>query len=174
MSINSGKHDWWYKACDVCPKKVDPKEDGTWECKRCQKVTKTYTIRYKVEIIAFDETTTITLLLWDNEVLTLLGVKAQTVHDSMAATYEGYPSILDELLERKLLFRINVKAENISGKDTIFTVWDICSDEDVVERYYPKLDLTDNTTQTGLTEDGSSNVLGISQAVVNLQNDSDS
>ncbi|MED6219198.1 hypothetical protein PIB30_033613, partial [Stylosanthes scabra] len=80
---------------------------------------------YKVEIIAFDETTTITLLLWDNEVVSLLGVKAQNVYDNLltnqVANDDGYPSILDDLVERKLVFRINVKAENISGKDTIFT-----------------------------------------------------
>ncbi|MED6197233.1 hypothetical protein PIB30_054763 [Stylosanthes scabra] len=45
LSITSGKNDWWYKACDVCPKKVDPKEGGMWECKRCEKITKSYTIR---------------------------------------------------------------------------------------------------------------------------------
>ncbi|MED6146073.1 hypothetical protein PIB30_031211 [Stylosanthes scabra] len=44
MSINSGKNDWWYKAYDVCPKKADPKEGGLWECKRCEKTTKNYTI----------------------------------------------------------------------------------------------------------------------------------
>ncbi|MED6188912.1 hypothetical protein PIB30_090532 [Stylosanthes scabra] len=169
VSVNSGKNDWCYKACDVCPKKVDPKEGGMWECKKCEKTTNSYTIRYKVEIIAFDEITTITFLLWDIEILGLLGVKAQKV-----ASDDGYPSILDELLEKRLLFRVNVKAENISGKDMVFTVWDICSDEDVVERYYLKLHEADNNTQTGITEAGSNNELVIYLAIVNLQNDSDS
>ncbi|MED6220699.1 hypothetical protein PIB30_047314 [Stylosanthes scabra] len=131
-------------------------------------------IRYKAEVIAFDGTTTITLLLWDNEIAGLLGVKVQKVHDNLVALDDGYPSILDELLEKKLLFRVNVKSENISGKDMVFTVWDICSDEDVVERYYPKEDEADNKTETGITEAGSSNELLMSSAVVNLQNDSDS
>ncbi|MED6201904.1 hypothetical protein PIB30_099746 [Stylosanthes scabra] len=169
VSINSGKNGWCYKGCDVCPKRVDPKEGVYMSAKSSLvvlfNVVLSKSIRYKVEVIAFDGTTTITLLLWDNEIAGLLGV---------ALDDDGYPFILDELLEKKLLFRVNVKSEDISGKDMVFTVWDICFDEDIVERYYPKEDEADNKTETGITEAGSSNELVMSLAVVNLQNDSDS
>ncbi|MED6147797.1 hypothetical protein PIB30_047117 [Stylosanthes scabra] len=36
---------WCYKACAKCPKKVEPKENNMWECKKCNKITRDFVYR---------------------------------------------------------------------------------------------------------------------------------
>ncbi|MED6180761.1 hypothetical protein PIB30_013389 [Stylosanthes scabra] len=146
--MNSGKTSWCYKGCIKCPKKVEPKENNMWECTRCNKITSGYTYRYKVEIVAYDDTATITLLLWDNEVADLVGIKAQTLKESMEGDKEGYPSVLDELFEKRLLFKIKVQSENISGEDAVFRVMKICDDEDNKSENNPDDHLDRSVTST--------------------------
>ncbi|MED6146561.1 hypothetical protein PIB30_035563 [Stylosanthes scabra] len=155
--VNFGKSGWCYKACPVCPKKVEPKENDM----------------YKIEIVAYDDTTTITLLLWDNEVADLIGIKAQTLKDAMGDK-DAYPAVIDELFERQLLFKITVQSKNISGEDSVFRVMKICEDEETVERYYPKDEALDNKSENNPAEIGGSNEVDFPANVISLQNDTDS
>ncbi|MED6129068.1 hypothetical protein PIB30_104169 [Stylosanthes scabra] len=92
----------------------------------------------------------------------------------MEGDKDGYPSVLNELFEKRLLFKVTVKAANISGEDTVFPVMKICDDEDIVERYYPKDEAVGNKSETNPAETGGSNEVDFPTTVVSLQNDTDS
>ncbi|MED6119951.1 hypothetical protein PIB30_016541 [Stylosanthes scabra] len=59
------------------------------------------------------------------------------------------------MLERRLLFKINTKSTDISQRDRVYTVLNICDDEDVVESNHPKettedASLTNNDAATSV------------------------
>ncbi|MED6182387.1 hypothetical protein PIB30_027997 [Stylosanthes scabra] len=83
----------------------------------------------------------------------------------------GYPPTLDNKIESNLLFKINVKMNNIEKKDRVYTVSNICQDDDLVRQYLPE-DFFNQTHGT-FTEMGGSNSLEVSQAVINLNTDCD-
>ncbi|MED6183459.1 hypothetical protein PIB30_038061 [Stylosanthes scabra] len=80
-----------------------------------------------------------------------------------------YLPTLDNLIEKNLLFKINVKSNNIEKDDRIYMVSNICQDEDLVKQYLPEDFITQQTAS--LAELGGSISLEVSQAVVNLQID---
>ncbi|MED6213743.1 hypothetical protein PIB30_096260 [Stylosanthes scabra] len=62
-----------------------------------------------------------------------------------------YPSALDNLLERKLMFKIQVKTEHIIGKDKIFPVQKICEDGGIIDNFYPKDGCNDSAVNVAET-----------------------
>lgn len=107
VAINSGKDDWFYKSCRKCPKKVETPIGNRYECGKCGhthgsaslrfvfrfsicfgwtmllQVTKLCNLsnRFKVEVMAYDGTGSITLLLWDRETVQLCGRQAEQIKD---------------------------------------------------------------------------------------------
>ncbi|MED6110837.1 hypothetical protein PIB30_046591 [Stylosanthes scabra] len=83
----------------------------------------------------------------------------------------GYPPTLDNLIKRNALFKINVKLNNIEKDDRVYTVLNICEDDDLVKQHL----LDDFTSQPNgtVTEMGGSNSLEEFEAAANLQNDCD-
>ncbi|MED6189675.1 hypothetical protein PIB30_098368 [Stylosanthes scabra] len=67
----------------------------------------------------------------------------------------GYSPTLDNLIERKLLFKLKIRASNIERKDRIYTLAAMCEDEELVNKYLPE----ENTSQltTTAVEMGGSN-----------------
>ncbi|MED6153333.1 hypothetical protein PIB30_100932, partial [Stylosanthes scabra] len=41
----------------------------------------------------------------------------------------------DTMLEMKLLFKINIKSNNIDESDPVYNVMKICEDEDMIKKY---------------------------------------
>ncbi|RYR14773.1 hypothetical protein Ahy_B04g071467 [Arachis hypogaea] len=81
VSINAGKNDWFYKACKKCPKKVETSTIERYECKGCGHTAGTASIRYKVEVIVYDGTDSMTLLLWDREAIQLCRKRADQIKE---------------------------------------------------------------------------------------------
>ncbi|QHN81863.1 uncharacterized protein LOC107622149 [Arachis ipaensis] len=75
------------------------------------------------------------------------------------------------MMDRRLLFKINVKAANISGYDQVFTVMKICDDEEVVDKNLPKN--FDGNSLVNVTENGCSNSLDMFGNITNLNTDTD-
>ncbi|MED6140847.1 hypothetical protein PIB30_097391 [Stylosanthes scabra] len=83
----------------------------------------------------------------------------------------GYPPTLYRLIESNLLFKINVKLNNIEQGDRVYTLLNIRQDEEFVKQYLPE-DFISQQTATITKMDGS-NSPEESQAVVNLHTDVD-
>ncbi|RYR66529.1 hypothetical protein Ahy_A03g012543 [Arachis hypogaea] len=110
--------------------------------------------RYKVEVMAYDETGSINMLMWDRETTQLIGRQAEQIKDEdVCSTYLPFryqifgffvlfgrrrlPPTLDNMMDKKLLFKLNVKIANINKHDQVYTIMKICDDEDIVEKNCP-------------------------------------
>ncbi|QHO57364.1 hypothetical protein HN51_011953 [Arachis hypogaea] len=171
VAINCSKNDWYYKACRRCPKKVETPVGNRYECDKCGHTHGTASIRYKVEVMVFDGTGSISLLLWDRETSQLCGKQAEKVLEEDGGREDEYPLTLDNMMDRRLLFKINVKAANISGYDQVFTVMKICDDEEVVDKNLPKN--FDGNSSMNMTENGCSNSLDMFGNITDLNTDTD-
>ncbi|MED6215827.1 hypothetical protein PIB30_001968 [Stylosanthes scabra] len=171
VAVNSGKTDWCYKACIKCPKKFETKTGDLYSCKRCKITFENPKDRYKVEVVAFDGTTCITLLLWDRECKYLVGMEAADLLQLVDENLEEHPTQLDNLLEKKLLFKLSVKSSNIDGGDLVYPVSKICDDDDMVQKYQPIEFDTDPCV--GSPDVKASNTMDGSGPVVSLGSDHD-
>ncbi|QHO58144.1 replication protein A 70 kDa DNA-binding subunit A-like [Arachis hypogaea] len=82
------------------------------------------------------------------------------------------PPTLDNMMDKKLLFKLNVKIANINKHDQVYTIMKICDDEDIVEKNCP-IEFISNPSDV-LTENGISNSLDVSATVANLKSDNNS
>ncbi|KAL4356461.1 hypothetical protein AHAS_Ahas09G0089000 [Arachis hypogaea] len=74
-------------------------------------------------------------------------------------------------MDKKALFKINVKMANIKQYDQIYMVSKVCDDEELVEKNMPKKMQTN--LSTNITESGYSNSVDMSGNIVNLKIDTD-
>ncbi|XLR35502.1 hypothetical protein S83_063402, partial [Arachis hypogaea] len=172
VSINAGNNDWFYKSCRKCPKKVETPIGNRYECFKCGHTHGSASLRYKVEVIAYDGTGSITMLMWDRETTQLIGRQAEQIKDEDCLEGEGYPPTLDNMMDKKLLFKINVKTANINKHDQVYTIMKICDDEDIIEKNCP-MEFISNPSDF-LTENEISNSMDVSVAVANLKSDNNS
>ncbi|RYQ80936.1 hypothetical protein Ahy_Scaffold1g107002 isoform B [Arachis hypogaea] len=154
-----------------CPKKVDTPIGNRYECTRCGHTHGCASLRFKVQVMVHDGTGSITLLLWDKETSQLCGKKAEQVMEDDVIGDDAYPPTFDNMMDRKVLFKINVKSANIKGFDQIYTVMKICDDEDIIEKNMPK-EIAESTS-TFFTEIGGNNSLDMSENIVNIKSDTD-
>ncbi|XLS64880.1 hypothetical protein HN51_024854 [Arachis hypogaea] len=117
VSINAGNNDWFYKSCRKCLKKVETPIGNRYECSKCGHTHGSASLRYKVEVMAYDGTGSITMLMWDRETTQLIGRQAKQIKDEDCLEGECYPPTLDNMMDKKLLFKINVKTANINKHD---------------------------------------------------------
>ncbi|RYR26218.1 hypothetical protein Ahy_B02g060415 [Arachis hypogaea] len=79
VAINATNKDWFYKACRRCPKKVEPSIGDRYECNKCGHTHGCAALRFKVEVMVYDGTGSMSLLLWDRETTHLCGKRAEQV-----------------------------------------------------------------------------------------------
>ncbi|XLR21886.1 replication protein A 70 kDa DNA-binding subunit A-like [Arachis hypogaea] len=171
VSINAGKAGWFYKACRRCLKKVETPVGTRYECAKCGHTHGVAALRYKVEVMAHDETDSICLLLWDKETTQLCGKPAESIFNEKLAPDDEYPHTLDNMMDKKVLFKLNVKAANVKQYDPVYTVMKVCDDEDTISKNLP-MTLVDNNTHV-VNEAGNNNSFDIPGIVVNLTIDND-
>ncbi|MED6135934.1 hypothetical protein PIB30_051380 [Stylosanthes scabra] len=169
VALNNGMHDCYYTACADCGKNVECAPNGIYVCiaEKCGHTSNKPRSKFKVEVIVYDGTACLNLLMWDTQVIQLCGKRAdQVAKEDMEEL--GYPPTLDNLIESSALFKTNVKLNNIEKDDRVYTVSNICEDDDLVRQHLPA-DFTSQANET-VTELGGSNSVEDSEAVANLQN----
>ncbi|XP_016196227.1 uncharacterized protein LOC107637311 [Arachis ipaensis] len=172
VSINSDKDDWFYKSCRKCPKKVETPIGNRYECGKCGHTHGAASVRYKVEVMACDGTGSIALLMWDRETVQLCRRQADQIKDEVVLGGDGYPPTLETMMDRKLLFKVNVKSSNIRQYDHIYTVMKICDDEKIVKMNPPKE--IQNSDFAAVNENVCSDSIDVSAVVANMHNNTDS
>ncbi|XP_025652763.1 uncharacterized protein [Arachis hypogaea] len=138
-SVEEGKNDWFYKACRRCPKKVETPIGDRYECGKCGHTHGAAAIRYKVEVMVYDGSGSINLLLWDRETTQLCGKQVDKIVLEDAVGDDDYPPSLNNMMDKKVLFKINVKSSNIKQYDPVYTVMKICDDEDIILKNLPTI-----------------------------------
>ncbi|RYR34961.1 hypothetical protein Ahy_A10g050029 [Arachis hypogaea] len=92
---------------------------------------------YKIEVMACDRMGCITLLMWDRKTVQLCGRQVDHIKDE-TFDGDGYPPTLKTIMDKKLLFKVNVKSSNIRQYDQVYTIMKICDDEEILEMNRPQ------------------------------------
>ncbi|KAG5570921.1 hypothetical protein H5410_060687 [Solanum commersonii] len=97
--------------------------------------------KYRLQIHVTDETRFISLLLWNKEVLQLIGKTAKELKEGLIGDADnGYPTELDTLIEKKLMFKVQIKDSNINKNDNVYKVVKFIDDEALLKEYcHPSL-----------------------------------
>ncbi|WCJ37843.1 hypothetical protein M5689_018942 [Euphorbia peplus] len=86
----SEKIGWYYLACDICRKKLKPKEDS-FCCDDCDRFARTPIPRYMLQIEVEDSKATTNFVLFDREAEKLLGLPAIILMEKQNNTPEEKP-----------------------------------------------------------------------------------
>ncbi|KAM3303472.1 hypothetical protein P3S67_014502 [Capsicum chacoense] len=125
-------------ACKKCTRKVD-KLGNKFHCKKCDRLDHSATYRYKLQVRVMDGTDFISLLLWDRKATKLIGKTATQLkgHTTDVDDEGAYPYELDTILEKKTMFMVAVKTDNVEQHNEVYTVIKICDDEEVTKQFCP-------------------------------------
>ncbi|KAL2517065.1 Nucleic acid-binding [Abeliophyllum distichum] len=142
--------DWWYLSCKKCPKKVNAV--GTrFYCEKCDRFDITGNPRFKIQVRVIDGTGSASLLMWDRECIQLIGKNASDLKDEMVKNSAdlGYPSDIEALVDRKILFKIQIKLQNIKEYNDVFTVMRLTVDDDLISKHVtiPCFESQDSTSE---------------------------
>ncbi|PHT38867.1 Acetylornithine aminotransferase, chloroplastic/mitochondrial [Capsicum baccatum] len=97
--------------------------------------------KYRLQVRVMDGTGLITLLLWNLEAVQLMGKTAKEIKEGLIDDDEcSYPSELDDIVEKKLMFKVMVKESNIYKQDEVYKVLKFADDESLSKEYcHPSL-----------------------------------
>ncbi|XP_057745369.1 uncharacterized protein LOC130963253 [Arachis stenosperma] len=116
VSIEHGVRDWCYASCGFCPRKVQVNKD-----------------RYRLNTIITDGTGCIKIIIWNYEARVMIGKTANEIMDGSKDDHdETYPKALNDILEKKFLFKLSVTSKNINCVETVYTVLKISDDESII------------------------------------------
>ncbi|XP_019227069.1 PREDICTED: uncharacterized protein LOC109208414 [Nicotiana attenuata] len=143
---------WSYVSCKKCQKKVD-KVGKIYQCPnpKCKNEDNSAVIRYKLQVRVMDTTGSVSLLLWDREAMFLIGKSAKELKEGFLANTGvvdkyPYPVELNNVLERKFMFKVIVKSSNIQLQQEVYSVVKLTDEEQLIRKYSPdppSFDLTD-------------------------------
>ncbi|PHU27734.1 hypothetical protein BC332_06066, partial [Capsicum chinense] len=105
--------------------------------------------RYRLQVRVVDGNGPITLLLWNREAVQLMGKTAKELKEGLIDDDEyPYPSELDDIVEKKLMFKVMVKESNIYKQDEVYKVLKFADDESLLKEYcHPSLKYTVHKTR---------------------------
>ncbi|KAF3640437.1 hypothetical protein FXO37_23477 [Capsicum annuum] len=89
-----------------------------------------------------DGTGFISLMIWDTDAMSLIGKSANDLKEELLQNTgndddPSNPMELNNILQRKFIFKVIVKNENIQNHDEVYSVIKILGDEDLIKKYSP-------------------------------------
>ncbi|XP_025640561.1 uncharacterized protein [Arachis hypogaea] len=171
VAINATNKDWFYKTCRRCPKKVESSIGNRYECNKCGHTHGCAALRFKVEVMVYDSTGSISLLLWDREITQLCDKREEQVMEEDEIGDDEYPPILDNMMDKRVLFKINVKSANINHRDQVYTVMKVCDDDEIIQKNLPKK--MQSNQSISIIEINCSNSVDMFENIIHLNVDAD-
>nr|XP_009794117.1 PREDICTED: uncharacterized protein LOC104240911 isoform X1 [Nicotiana sylvestris] len=152
---------WCYLACKNCSKKLE-KAGNKFYCKKCEQIQsvihrydynlyflyyymilKIQTLsRYRLQVKVMDCTDTISLLLWDKDGTKIIEKSANDLKDvefetSGAADDSSCPMEIENIVEKRVMFKVEVNSSNNQNKDVVLRVIRLTDDEEIIKKYIP-------------------------------------
>ncbi|KAM3237809.1 hypothetical protein P3L10_012839 [Capsicum annuum] len=132
---------WPYLSCKDCNRKVE-KLGYKFYYKVCQVLENSANHKYKLFLIITDDTNFISLLLWDQHAMKLIGKTAdelmkESLKNVGVVRVPSYPFQLDYILDREVMFKVAVKKDNIDKHDEVYIVLKFSDDKDLIKQYRP-------------------------------------
>nr|GME14025.1 putative transposase [Ipomoea batatas] len=133
--IESGKK-WFYNSCRKpgCFKSLIFTETYYY-CETCKTNWAEGNVRYRVVIRVLDKTSDAPFLLWDKDCFDFLGI---TSYD-LKTKYSMVPAEFDQLRNKSMVFRINLKNEHIRNPAKPISVLSVMHDEELEGQYCPSM-----------------------------------
>ncbi|KAL5064205.1 hypothetical protein RYX36_025942, partial [Vicia faba] len=130
-----GGNYWWYAAC-VCNKGVVTDSKRIFFTK-CEKHVWTIVPRYRIKIRVIDETDSSIFVVFDRDCYLLTKKICADLIDQMDRADEStiFPTIIGELVEQTMLFKIVVNNDMNYGFEQSFCVKKLCSDQDIMAKF---------------------------------------
>ncbi|XP_060188608.1 uncharacterized protein LOC132617583 isoform X2 [Lycium barbarum] len=116
----------------MCAKKVEP-EGNKFFCKKCG---------FKQKLGVIDDTGTIILMMWDRDAAKMIGKSANDLKNAVSETSgvaddSSIPIEIENLIEKRYMFKVDVQSSNCENQDEIFKVLTFTDDEGIIEKYIP-------------------------------------
>ncbi|GJX76228.1 nucleic acid-binding, OB-fold, replication protein A, OB domain protein [Tanacetum coccineum] len=159
---------WYYLICRACNFRVDPKteeykdeESGLvkkktvgYICKNksCGEVSDVL-YKFKIQIRVLDNTGSVSLTLFDRIANTLLNKEANELVEKQLkdGAIDVLPEDFNDLLEKKLAFKVDITDYNLSKNKYVYGVSQICQEADVIEELELKVPTLEATVSSSLT-----------------------
>ncbi|MED6222540.1 hypothetical protein PIB30_065415 [Stylosanthes scabra] len=136
VSVEASAEDWYYASCNDC--KTNLKQiKNRYVYNDCGRdFNKPPMKLYHFNAILSDGTGCVTVVLWNEEAKLILGKTATEIkQEDKDDKSVPYPSALNSIVEKKFLFKLTVEKKNISGLDTMYSVYKIYDDERIIGIY---------------------------------------
>ncbi|MQL71084.1 hypothetical protein Taro_003413 [Colocasia esculenta] len=130
------EYNWFYNSCNKCRRKVKP-DGGKFWCDKCSFFVNFVVPRYKVQLRVIDHTGSASFLLFDREANQILNKTAINLRDKLIkdGDTESFPEELDNFLQKKFIFKIQITEFNLQQKWPIYTVVRVTDDNSLIEEY---------------------------------------
>ncbi|GJZ11299.1 replication protein A 70 kDa DNA-binding subunit B [Tanacetum coccineum] len=143
---------WWYIGCKVCKKKVirssnmvdleaempkkkiDVKDD--WYCTKCNVVPNIKTM-FRLQIRVQDETGTMSLTLWNDEVQPVVDRSAYQLCEKYGKNADIFPTEITALVGKRYAFKVSIDEYNAKKLLPVFTVLRLSDDPQIIESIRP-------------------------------------
>ncbi|KAK1351970.1 hypothetical protein POM88_053684 [Heracleum sosnowskyi] len=120
---DSGK--WFYNTCTTCDHPTEFIE-GIHVCKHCPRTVPHPEKRYTINVVAYDATGTMDIILGDREVRTLMGKRARDIINEQNKR-EDFPPCLKLLAKRKYTLQLRIKEVNVVHHYQLYLATNICN-----------------------------------------------
>ncbi|KAL4398647.1 hypothetical protein AHAS_Ahas01G0312800 [Arachis hypogaea] len=88
------------------------------------------TLRYKLQVIVTNESGCMKLLLWNKEAEHMVGKTAEIIKELCKwKKGESYPKYMDNIVDKRFLFKLNITYKNINVVEGVYSVLKISDDE---------------------------------------------
>ncbi|KAL5101592.1 hypothetical protein RYX36_005919 [Vicia faba] len=130
-----GGNNRWYVAC-VCNKGVVTDSKRIF-CTKCEKHVWTIVPRYRIKLMVIDETESATFVVFDRDYHLLTKKTCDDLIDQMDRADEPtiLPTVIGELVELTMIFKIIVNNDVNSGFEQSFCVKKLCFDQDIMAKF---------------------------------------
>ncbi|KAL7120564.1 hypothetical protein ACP275_02G129300 [Erythranthe tilingii] len=126
---------WWYPSCSKCFKKVDC-NGVQFYCEKC--IDNVPSIpRYRIQVLVFDVTGSISLVMFDKVVTQIIGKKAADILGDLEKEdlTDAVPNEFDALIDKEFIFKVDIGAMNIFNNWSVYTVKTVSGDDELIQKF---------------------------------------
>ncbi|XP_025678384.1 replication protein A 70 kDa DNA-binding subunit D-like [Arachis hypogaea] len=143
LDSNNG---WWYKGCKQCFHSLK-EADNSYHCTICDTFPTSHTPRYSINLRVADDTNTTSFIIYDKEATKFFGSTASELRLAQltrGGINEKYPIELDSFKNKKFLFKVSVKIEDINSfQPCKIIVIKICGEISIIFAFVDKYNIYD-------------------------------
>ncbi|XLR69346.1 hypothetical protein S83_020018, partial [Arachis hypogaea] len=118
-------------SLDICPKKVVQNKD---RCDNSKHVGFKVMPRYKLQVIMTDGSCCLNFLVWNKKAEQMVRKTAEKVKE-LSEKGKSYPKYLENMINKRLLFKLNITYKNINAVEGVYSVTKLSNDKSLMSNY---------------------------------------